>query len=244
MKREDDWLRDACAQLAEEETEQWEQSLTDNELRKADAVYRHHRRRALSLIRRGTPHKSPAHIWLRAAAALLLLAGALYLSLRNPPQEKVLPTQLAAVSLAPYYSPVPTSSPYPTMIWEDSPTILPGLSIISTEFPTNMLSSELTSSTLPTFMSTLPPTEGPSPTAAALLTPKPTAAPTIQPTPEPTAAPAAVSTDEPFSAPAVPFLNHFPSILVEQKEEQASPWYSAPEPYYIVTQPSPFPRYY
>ena len=264
MKREEDWLREACDELAREETEQWEQSLTDKDLRKADALYRRHRRKALSLIRRGIPEKSSAGVWLRAAAILLMLAGALYLALRNPPQETVPQTQLTAVTPAPYYSSAPTSTPNPATIWDDSPTVKPDNPEIKKETPTIMPSLEPTATFFPTSAPTISPTEAPSPTAMAQPTPEPTpvptAVPTEKPTPTPTAAPTekptptptAVPTEKPTSvptdvpaeeptpAPTVPLLNHFPTILVEQKEGQTStsPWYSAPQPYYIVPQPT------
>ena len=240
MKREEDWLREACDELAREETEQWEQSLTDKDLRKADALYRRHRRRALSLIRRGASEKSSARLWLRAAAILLMLAGALYLSLRNPPEETVPQTQLTAVTPAPYYSPAPTSTPNPATIWDDLPTVLPNNPEITAETPTNMPSPEPTAAFFPTSSPTISPTEAPSPTATAQPTPEPAPALTAVPTAEPTPTPTAVPTEQPIPAPTVPLLNHFPSILVEQKEGQTStsPWYSAPQPYYIVPQPT------
>lgn len=183
MKREEDWLREACTQLAQEETERWERGLTPAELLKADEAYRRHRRRALSLIRRSTRKQSPARIILRAAAVLLVLAGAAYLSLRRPPRDTVPQTRLSAATAAPYYSPVPTFSPNPVTEWAYIPTPTPYSSEIRTEVPTYTPIPEDT----PAISPTSPPT--PEPTPTPLPTPEPTSVPTAEPTPALTAVP-------------------------------------------------------
>ncbi len=167
MKREEDWLREACAGLAREEADQLERSLTRADLRQAEEVYRRHSRKALSLIRRGARKQSPARMTLRAAAVLLLLAGAAYLSLRQPPPDRI-PQFHPSATAAPYYSPVPTLLPSPTAIQEYSPTPFAEPAEKSTETPT------------------LAPISTPAPTFL------PTLAPTAEPTPEPTPAPSAV----------------------------------------------------
>ena len=60
MKQTDDLLREACAELAEEETDALEQSLNRTAIREAEEVYRHHRPKALRLIRRYTRKRSTA----------------------------------------------------------------------------------------------------------------------------------------------------------------------------------------
>ncbi len=181
MKREEDWLREACAQLAQEETEQWEQGLTPAKLRHAEEAYRRHRRRALSLIRRNTRKQSPARIILRAAAVLLVLAGAAYLALRQPPPDTVPQTHLSAATAAPYYSPVPTSSPNFATVWAFIPTSTP----YSPEYPmpstTYTPVPEITATASPTSLPTLEPTP--------ISTVEPTPVPTAEPTPAPSAVP-------------------------------------------------------
>ena len=76
MKREEDWLRDACAELAEEETDQWERSLSAEDIRQAEDAYRRHGKTARSLIRRKSARSAAAPYW-RAAAILAPIAGAL-----------------------------------------------------------------------------------------------------------------------------------------------------------------------
>ncbi len=183
MKREEDWLREACAQLAQEETAQLEQNLTRAELLKAEETYRRHRRKALALIRRNTRKQSPARIVLRAAAVLLVLAGAVYLSLRQSPPDTVPQTHLTAATAAPYYSPTP--SPNPTTFLEGSPTLSTNPVEISTAVPTEQPTSWPSPTVIPTLASTAEPTPTPEPTA----TPSPEPTPTPLPTPAPSAVP-------------------------------------------------------
>ena len=51
MKREDELLREACAEIAREETEALNRSLTLEEIRRAESVYQEHRETALRKIR-------------------------------------------------------------------------------------------------------------------------------------------------------------------------------------------------
>lgn len=186
MKREEEMLREACAQLAQEETEQWEQGLTRTELNRAEEAYRRHRRRALSLIRRNTQKQAPVGKWLQIAAILVILTGAVYWTLEQSPRETVVPqVQLSGATVAPYYSPVPSPSPSAEAVWVDFPTAVP-ISPTNTPFsPTNTQNSEKTPVISPTSMPTPAPTPEPTPT----LTPVPTATPTPAPTSEPSPAP-------------------------------------------------------
>ena len=51
MKREEDWLRQACEEAAREETQALERRLSRAQIRQAEETYQHHRRKALALIR-------------------------------------------------------------------------------------------------------------------------------------------------------------------------------------------------
>ncbi|MBR0217855.1 MAG: hypothetical protein IJQ33_01425 [Clostridia bacterium] len=213
MKREEDWLREACAELAQEETERWERGLTAVELHEAEEAYRRHRRKALSLIRRNTREHSPAWIVLRAAAVLLVLAGAMYLSLRQPPPDTVPQTHLSAATAAPYYSPVPTSSPSFATVWVFIPTSTP----YSSESPM----SSTTYTPVPEAMSTVSPTSLPTlepmPISTVESTPVPTPEPTLVPTAEPTPAPSAVP-----SPPEGWTGNYFPMGLLDAAKPDIS----------------------
>ena len=163
MRREEDALRAACAQAAQEEAERLESSLTPDERRQAKAMYRHHRRQALALIRRKThAHSAFSRVFLPVAAALLAILAGVLLTLREPPQEPVPLQQMPTASVIPYYSPVP--SPSPTLV---PPTFAPTLSpspTISPTFtpnPTDIPSPAPTASPDPTQTPTLSPTEAP-----------------------------------------------------------------------------------
>lgn len=119
MKREADWLREACADLAEEEIRLLDRGLTPDERRQAEETYRGHKRTALALIRRRSA-RSAAAPYLKAAAVLALLVGAAYFSLRQSQPEHVPLIQPPAASVGPYYTAVPaaafseTPTPTPT----------------------------------------------------------------------------------------------------------------------------------
>ena len=181
MKREEDWLREACAQLAQEETRQWEQSLTRTELRHAEEAYRRHRRKALSLIRRNTRKQAPVGKWLQIAAILVILTGAVYWTLEKSPRETVVPqVQLSGTTVAPYYSPVPSPSPSAEAVWVDSPTAVP---ISPTSKPFFSTDTPILAETQ-TISPTTTPTPAPTPEPTPTLTPGPTTAPTPAPTAE------------------------------------------------------------
>ena len=110
MKHEDDWLREACASLAQEEADQLEQGLTDAEIRQAEAAYRRHRKAGLSLIRRKSARSSAAP-YLKAAAVLALVIGAVSLSFRQAPLAKLPQAQPPTASVFPYFTDAPTIGP-------------------------------------------------------------------------------------------------------------------------------------
>ena len=186
MKREEDWLREACAELAQEETEQWEQRLTRADLRQAEEAYRRHRRKALSLIRRSTRKQVPVGKWLQIAAILVILTGAVYWTLEQSPRETVVPqVQLSGATVVPYYSPVPSPSPSMEAVWADFPTAVP-ISPANTPFsPTNTPISAEMPAVSPTETPTLAPTPEPTPTLPTVPTAVPTPVPTAEPSPAP-----------------------------------------------------------
>ena len=203
MKREEDWLREACGELAEEEIDQLAQGLSPDETRQADTLYRRHKKTALSLIRRKSA-RSAAAPYLRAAAILALIVGAVYFSLRESRPEKIPQVQPPTFTVIPYYtdvpSPVPvtsepTTAPAPT----PAPTAVPATAA-PTPTPTPTPSSAPTPETSPVPTSTSSPTP----------TPTPSPAPTPSPTPEPTA------TSEVFvdSHPPVGWTgNYYPGLI-------------------------------
>ncbi len=174
MSREEDVLREACAQLAQEETDQWERSLSRADLRQAEEAYRRHRRRALSLIRHSARGGRRDYPWLRAAAIAVILAGAVYFTLSKPPDETVPQGQPAAFTVVPYYSPVPSPSAEAETIWESFTT-----------------SPEITADNS-TFIPTYTPYKAETPLVSSTPSPTPTPAPTAAPSPGPAAAEPAI----------------------------------------------------
>ena len=206
MKQADDLLRQACAEIAREEADSFEQSLTRSASREAEEVYRWHRPKALRVIQRHT--KKPGRtrsVFLPIAAALILVLGGALFSLRSSPPDAIQQSQPPAeIMIQPYYTPKSTgtfsstAAPTPTEEPTASPTSSP---IID---PNPIVST--TVSIDPANTPTLSPTFTPLPTAS------PTPAPTAEPTPAPTPLP--VSTPEPASlAPAGWLGEHFPTLL-------------------------------
>ena len=139
MKQEEDWLRQACGELAEEETDQLAKGLSPDERRQAETLYRRHKKTALALLRRKSA-RSAAAPYLRAAAILALLLGAVYFSLRQSQPEKVPFTQAPAITVAPYYTDVPspapvTAAPTAAPTQEPAPTATP-IPLTATPVPT------------------------------------------------------------------------------------------------------------
>ena len=163
-------LRQALGEIAQEEAEQFEQSMTRDERRRAEDAYRHHKRRALALIGRQTGrHASYTGMFLKAVAVLAIVIGGVILYQQRSPREVTPLTPGSQGTVAPFYTftPSPTQTPEPTPI----PTIAPTETPIITEKPTES------------------PTDTPIPTDA------PTPTPTPVPTPEPTETPEAGMVD-------------------------------------------------
>ena len=199
MKQTDDLLREACAELAEEETDALEQSLNRTAIREAEEVYRHHRPKALRLIRRYTRKAGTnAARMLPIAAALVIALGGVLLALRKPASDSIEQTQLPSeISVQPFYTDSGLLSPT-SMI--SSTTFVPSTTPTEVSFPTLL--------PIATDFSTVVPT----------LIPLPSRIPTQVPTPVPTFAPTA--TPQPAVSPTSASIaptgwqgEHFPSLL-------------------------------
>ena len=211
MNREEA-LREALAQLAQEEADELESSLSRSDIRQAEALYRRHRPKALSLIRRNTERRGSVTRYLIAAAVLAALIGMMYLSMNQRAPENIPLTQGPTVSVLPYYSPTPTDSPVPTETaanetpeptnapeWDENSTIRPDTGemkpLLSTEKPElEEIQGETATFThnpteIPTSIPTVQPTSTPIPTLAPTQTPSPTETPAASPTAEPTPPP-------------------------------------------------------
>ena len=213
MNHEEDTLRRALESLAQEEADALEQGLSPEGVRKAEALYRRHRKTALSLIRH-RPVRQVLSPYLRAAAILLLIAGGVYLSLRQAPQDFVHTASPGSVSVAPFVA--ASASPAPPKEGPEAPTPAP----TDAPQPTNAPTPAPTATPQPTNTPTPDPTITPQSTAAPTNTPQPTVAPTETPTN--TQLPTAAPTDAPAAVPA----NHpwpagwnggfFPAALPEE----------------------------
>lgn len=170
MKRQDEWLREACARLAEEETEQLEKSMDAQTAQEADAIFKRHRRKILSLLAQNSKRKSRAVVYLRAAACLVLIIGAVFISFtQNTPAPKPLAPVYSA-TVAPFHSPepIPTQTPFFTVSPSPSPTFMQKIVPSSTPYATYSPSPVPTATPAPTV------TPAPSPIPTALPTPAPT----------------------------------------------------------------------
>lgn len=175
MNRSDELLREACAQIAEDETDALARHASLALTREAEELYRRHRRHVFRLIEKNSKKHSRPAVWLRAAACFVLMAGVVFLALhqRQPDHNTPLSPGPSA-SIAPFTSvPADTSSPAATA--EPTHTVTPNL----TELPYASTSVEGTPA----------PLEAPEPdtnrapdeiTEAIIL---PTPAPTPQPVP-------------------------------------------------------------
>lgn len=189
MKRADEWLREACSLLAEEETEQLEKSLNRKNTQEAEALFQRHKRQALRLIAKNSKKHRGFGPALRAAACLVLVIGAVWLVLSQESKEPTPLTPVYTASVAPYLSPSPvldtTETPTPTVA--PTPTLVPVWTPQATEGPEVPPQYFRTPSPVPvselTPVPTLSQTEAPEFTSVPTFTPNPTSTPLPSPTP-------------------------------------------------------------
>ena len=189
MKREEELLRQALEELAQEETDELEGNLSRSEIRQAEDLYRHHRRTALNLIQKNTRKASkPVYTYLRIAAAVAVVVGLVMISLNRSQPDNIIQVQPPASSVAPYYSPVPVDSPVPTETAAPvtpEPTVIPAENsqgeIIPTETEIFDLKDTISPTATPkiTEFQTILPTDMPQATEAPAEVPTPT--PTLRP---------------------------------------------------------------
>lgn len=154
-------LRQALAEIAQEETDAFAESMTPEERRAAEQLFRKHRRKALSLIGRSSRLRAPRRAALQAAAMLLILLGGALVFFRQTPPEHPWLTSPSPVSVAPFHpatpepadTPSPTVSPDKTPAYTFSPTPMP----IQTEIPSPSPTVTVSPSPMPL------PTESPAP---------------------------------------------------------------------------------
>ncbi len=156
MKRSEDLLKEACTQLALEETEALLRSLDEKTLEQADALYQRHRKEIFSLL---SHKKKKGTAWLRAAACIALVIGGAYWALSHQPPDSVFLAPVHTASLSPYFS--------------ASPTISPTFTFFASPIPTK--------SAKPSETFFVSPTPSPVPTHTPLPSPTLTPAPTAEP---------------------------------------------------------------
>ena len=178
--KQDDLLRQALSELAQEETEQFAAGMSREDRRAAETLFRRHKRQALSLIARHTGKKRGyGTAVLRIAAMLILVAGGVYLATRQAPPDITPLAPGQSASVAPFRTdfPSPTESPVPTDTASPIPTLTAKPDLIETQSPT--------SAPIPTDVPTPNPTDTPEPTATPAPTPAITPEPTASPAPQP-----------------------------------------------------------
>lgn len=230
MKREEELLRQALEELAQEETDELEGSLSRSEIRQAEELYRHHRKSALGLIRKNTRKAAnPVYTYLRIAAAVAVVVGLVIFSLNRSQPDNIIQVQPPTSSVAPYYSPVPSGSPEPAESAAPvtpEPTVIPAEDSQGKTIPTETEKFDLKETISPTIIpniteyQTILPTNIPqakeTETAVPTSTPtlRPTDAPTIVPTEAPTEEPTPIPTAEPTETPT-PTPTADPTFAVE-----------------------------
>ena len=140
MNRSEELLREACAQIAEDETEALARHVSPALKREAEEMYRRHRRHVFRLIEKNSKKHTRPAVWLRAAACFVLVAGVAFLALqqRQPDYNTPLAPGPSA-STAPFTA-VPTATPAPAATAEPAPTVTPE----PTELPYETAVSEVT----------------------------------------------------------------------------------------------------
>lgn len=140
MNRSDELLREACAQIAEDETDALARHASPALTREAEELYRRHRRHVFRLIEKNSKKHSRPAVWLRAAACFVLMAGVVFLALHQRQPDHNIPLSPGpSASIAPFTA-VPTATPAPAATAEPTPTVTPE----PTELPYETAISEVT----------------------------------------------------------------------------------------------------
>lgn len=128
MSREEDLLRKACEEIAEEETEALRREMDLSSVRQIDALYRRHQKSVSALLDAQFKKRLGMKRFLEIAACLALLMGAGAAAFRNRPAPTPLSPGVTA-SILPYHpvspTPEPTITPEPTYSPTPQPTITP-----------------------------------------------------------------------------------------------------------------------
>ena len=209
MKREEELLRQALEELAQEETDELEGSLSRSEIRQAEELYRHHRKSALGLIRKNTRKAAnPVYTYLRIAAAVAVVVGLVIFSLNRSQPDNIIQVQPPTSSVAPYYSPVPSDSPEPAESAAPvtpEPTVIPAEDSQGKTIPTETEKFDLKETISPTIIPNITEYQTILPTnilqAKETETAVPTSTPTLRPTDAPTIVPTEAPTEEPTPIP-------------------------------------------
>lgn len=140
MNRSDELLREACAQIAEDETDALARHASPALNREAEELYRRHRRHVFRLIEKNSKKHTRPAVWLRAAACFVLMAGVVFLALHQRQPDHNIPLSPGpSASIAPFTA-VPTATPAPAATAEPTPTVTPE----PTELPYETAISEVT----------------------------------------------------------------------------------------------------
>lgn len=188
MREKYDVLEQALAAIAAEETRTLEQQMTFSDMQAAKRLQLNHSKENLSLIRKHTRSFRTAS-FLRAAAAIAVVAGGLMLLHSSMPEKTDITTPAAPPISIHTGSPSATSTPNSSPFEHFAPTSTPVIIEYNGISPTLSPHHAFTSSPVPTAV----------PTPAA--SPIPTDAPTATPSPVPTASP--LPTVTPAPAPQV-----------------------------------------
>ncbi len=110
MNQGEEFLRGACAQIAQDETEDLACSLSPAQIRQAENLYHQHRRKIFRQIERNSKKTASAIApWLRTAACLTLVVGVAYLALHQSPPDNPPLSSGSTASVAPY-----AQNPFPS----------------------------------------------------------------------------------------------------------------------------------
>lgn len=168
MSREEDLLRKACEEIAEEETEALRREMDLPSVRQIDALYRRHQKSVSALLDAQLKKRLGVKRFLQIAACLALLMGAGAAAFRNLPEPTPLSPGVTA-SVLPYYTQSPTPeptvpiSPEPTYSPTPQPTITPVPTPSPTEAaePASAAAGFPTLSNIPTDIPEVLPTQEP-----------------------------------------------------------------------------------
>ena len=151
MNREEELLRQACEEIAQEETDALRRKMDLSSARQIEAIYKRHQKSVIALLNAQLKKRGGMkRVWQIAACLALVIGAAAGLLMQNAPEPTPLTPTGTSGPVHPYYTSAPTETPEPTPTLAPSPTVSEKPDITPTFAPTSTQNPTETPTAVPT----------------------------------------------------------------------------------------------